>query len=226
MSRYLGSAPRVGVTLLVLSTAGFLIAGMLATRSKVFGIDFSSFDQDAALLFLGALAQLVLAFAVWFQIQAADGALQDRVREHRLDALLTFVGQCANASSLYHQSAAPLDEMVDLRGGHAPEVAVRAQREMDLAENPRQAAYAALFRVEAIFGRHSTEWKNADQFMSRVSAQRRAARQVWEWATSPPEDHVPAPDVNRVWRATDTERTACVDDACVLAAEFERLSKR
>jgi len=130
----------------------FFFTGWAASKEHLV-IDWSSFQLDSALVLLGAYAQLVLAAAVFFQIQTADRAVTrqiiadaERGNRDKAEALMTLVAFAGNARSLY-VSAIPA--LRNVAYSHGQQDALdRAETELAPADQLRQQAHAARFGLK------------------------------------------------------------------------------
>lgn len=205
----------------------FLAVGFAANQEHIV-VSWRNFDEQSALIFLGAWAQLILAVAVWFQIRSSESQRVDADRRHgdsveraervaQIEALVTFVGYASNASSLFQDAGRLLSRLLnELRAGTLTDVRPALERVaalQDLAEASRQAAATALFRVEALAGTNSAAHATASDFFAVISRQRTAAHDIRQWFESGHhQSHgAPfAPDATRVTRDSQPERSACI----------------
>jgi hypothetical protein len=136
--------------------------------------------------------------------------------ERQARALLDFVGYCANASALYHAAFRPLRNVLESNAD--PAAVAAAEHALDRSEEPRQAAYAQLFQVEANLGSDATPLEAARAFMTAVDHQRAVGRRVIAWAANPRRVTQPSgwPDVRRIRDSTANYRTACIEHARAL----------
>jgi hypothetical protein len=193
----INSPARRAIAALVLGVVLFLVTGWAADQRNIV-IDWSSFSQADALIFLGAYAQLVLAAAVFFQIRTADRALvrqvaadERRIRSERADALVGLIGTAANARSLYVHAIPALRNATYNHGDQ--DALDRAEAELVPAEQLRQVAHAARFRVEVMVAGEEQLIAAAGALTSALDTQRQRARSVLAWSRSP-RDGRPTPD--------------------------------
>lgn len=193
----INSPGRRALVALVLGVVLFLVTGWAADQRRIV-IDWSSFSQSDALIFLGAYAQLVLAAAVFFQIRTADRALvrqvavdEQQVRSERADALVGLIATAANARSLYVHAIPALRNVTYNHGDQ--DALDRAEAELVPAEQLRQDAHAARFRVEVMLAGDQQLIAAASALTSALDTQRQRARAVLAWSRSP-RDGRPTPD--------------------------------
>ncbi len=211
------------VAAVALGLALFLITGWAAGR-RTLVVDWSSFRQTDALVFLGAYGQLVLAAAVFFQIRLADRALarqttadERQVKALRADALVLLVAKAANARSLY---VAALPALRDVTYNHGrPEALARAEAELAPAEQLHQDAHAARFRVEVLHASDEGMITAARELTEALNRQRQRARGVLTWSRGP--NDRPAPDPARVAEfREEAQKTLLAAAAELVAAPY------
>jgi hypothetical protein len=204
----------------------FVFVGWAAGQAHVFHVDWSNFRQSDALVFLGAYAQLVLAAAVFFQIRTADQALvrqaegdERRSRTEKADALVKLVATAANARSLY---VAAIPALRHVTYNHGSEAALdRADADLAPAEQLRQEAHAARFRVEALFVGDESILGNARRLTSSLDTQRQRAPTVLAWSRSPAGAR-PTPDPQDAAQFVDDEQAALLGAASDLVGPEKR----
>jgi cellobiose-specific phosphotransferase system component IIA len=186
---------------LIGGAGGFLLVGWAAGRAELV-IDWSNFRQDDALVFLGGYAQLVLAAAVFFQIRTADRALvrqgdaeARRFKSEQTEAILDFVATAANARSLYVHA---IPSLRNVTYNHGLQAAIdRAEAELVGADEARQRAHAARFRVEVLIGDQDDVQKAAREVAKALDDQRQRSRAILAWGRTPA-GAKPTPDPQQV----------------------------
>jgi cellobiose-specific phosphotransferase system component IIA len=177
------------LTAVLAGVALFFFTGWAAGRRDLI-LNWSSFNQADALLFLGAYAQLVLAAAVFFQIRTADRAVvrqikadEQRLQSDQADALIRLVTTAGNARSLYVQAIPSLRNVTYHHGD--PDALDRAETELLPAEQLRQEAHAARFRVEVMLASEIEVIAAAQALTDALDEQRKGARAVLVWSRTP-----------------------------------------
>ena len=166
-----------------ISLLTFLYSGWAATRSHLLGVNFVGFDPTVAVTTLGAVAQIVLAFAVFEQISAAKEAVSvatqqaaSQEREARGSNMAAFVSAAGNASARYHVAAKPFHQAVaaHFQGGATPAEVAYCRELLERAEDARQDAYAAHSRVVAREGASARPTVAARELMKVINKQHSA----------------------------------------------------
>jgi hypothetical protein len=222
-----GAGILVLLALVSTSLVSFLFAGWASSRTDLPGLDWRRFDQQSALLALSAVAQLVLAYMVWFQIRAAneattaargearvaEDALRARDRELEALAILEFVGQASTASALLQMAYPALRDVMHTNG--STESVASARVALQAAEVQRQAAYASSFRITGLLGETAEAYVAAREFMDAVDQQAEVGRRVVTYAGVPNRiAHFSSwPDPKDIRRSTKDERDRCVEAA-------------
>jgi hypothetical protein len=140
-------------------------------------------------------------------------AFDDLSNGQSAEALLTFVGHSANASALYHLAFRPLRDV--LMSNADPSAVAAAELALERAEERRQLAYAALFRVEGELGPDAHGLDAARVFLLAIDRQRARGWQVLAWAANPGRDVTQPgwPDVRRIRDSTETHRERSLEAA-------------
>lgn len=194
----LASAQRKAALAVVLGFFLFFFTGWIASEDHVV-IDWSSFQLDSALVFLGAYAQLVLAAAVFFQIRAADRAVirqiaadLERGRRDKAEALMNLVAVAANARSVY---VGAIPALRNVAYSHGQQAALdRAEAELLPADRLRQQAHAARIRIEALFAEDLEIVEAARSMTKALDVQRQRSRSVLAWSRTAQRAGESAPD--------------------------------
>jgi len=218
---------RVVLFVLAGSVLGFFGVGFLASVRHLV-IDWGAFRLGAALAFLAAFAQLVLALAVWFQLRVAWAAIEEtkkgaaaadterradiarRRKQDRAGALLQAVENASNASALYSASFSSLRSVANAPGDQA--AIARAERDLQVAEERRQGAHAARLRVQALCGAGAEATHAAKALVDVVDSQRRRGVAVLGWARDPNRPHI-GPDPLKIYADPDAQRERCLKEA-------------
>jgi hypothetical protein len=209
---------RVALAVVGISFLGLFVAGWLASVDHLI-LDWKPFNLDAGLLFFAGLAQLVLATAVWFQINSAEEATKKRDRQatheqtDRLRALenQALIDVVANASNAWALLVASLRSLRRVVSGSDPEAeAAAALKELARAEVPLQEGHAARYRLRAMLGDRSEAYLAAEALMGSIQSQRSAAQVVITWGLNPKRNpkHVPKPA--ELIQPIDVERDECL----------------
>jgi hypothetical protein len=231
--------PKPLAIFLIITSLGILLAAGVLSAHRHVVVDWQHFDQLSGLAALAAWAQLILAFAVWFQIRSAEAQRLDASRHHadfmrradddavndgiraQVEAIVSFVGVCANASSLYQSAGRRLGVMITARQTN-PVDAARVESDLALAEPLRQTAATAMFRVEALLGEDAVGFAAVTAFWGVMNRQQRAVREAQQWLNEGHhETTAMAPDVQRATRDSRPQRDDCIAQARALLLQIQ-----
>jgi hypothetical protein len=209
---------RVALAVLGVSLLALFLTGWLASVDDAV-VSWRRFNLNAGLLCFAGVAQLVLAIAVWFQINSAEVATSrrdeqaaderaDRLRELESQAMIEVVTNASNAWALLLGSLRSLRRVVSSDDPEAE--AVNAAREVARAEIPLQAGHAARFRLRAMLGADAEASQAADALMASVQRHRAAAQSVITWGFNQNRATKATPRPAESIESIDAERDRCL----------------